>query len=288
MTERRFLTGEAKLAGVMGFPIGHSRSPRLHGYWLQHYGIDGAYMPLSVMPERLEQALRALPALGFQGVNLTIPHKEAALAIVDDISEAAGRIGAVNTVIIDADGRLRGDNTDSFGFMANLEARAPDWQVASGPAVILGAGGAARAIVVGLIEAGVPEIRLSNRTSARADQLAEAIGAMDSDIRVNVLPWQSRADALDGAALLVNTTSLGMKGQPSLTIGLDGLPKAALVTDIVYAPLETELLGAARARGNPVVDGLGMLLHQGRPGFSAWFGVDPEVTERLRAAVLAD
>lgn len=288
MTKRKYLTGAAKLAGLMGWPVHHSRSPRLHGYWLDRYGIDGTYVPLAVAPDRLEQALRALPALGFKGTNLTIPHKEAALSIVDETTETARRIGAVNTVTIGADGRLLGDNTDGFGFMANLLAEERAWKADGGPAVILGAGGASRAVAVSLLEAGVRELRLLNRTVERAERLAIELREMFGSLEVQVLPWEDRADALAHANLLVNTTSLGMEGQPPLEINLDQLPAAALVTDIVYAPLETDLLALARERNNPVVDGLGMLLHQGRPGFSAWFGVDPMVTDELRHVVLGD
>ncbi len=282
-----YLTGRAALAGVMGWPVGHSLSPRLHGFWLRQHRIDGAYVPLAVAPGRLEQALRALPAMGFRGVNLTIPHKEPALALVDRITPAAARIGAVNTVIVGQDGLL-GDNTDGYGFMQSLAAGAPGWQAAAGPAVLLGAGGAARAIAVALIDAGTPELRLVNRTLARAEALAAELAdaARERGAALTVLPWQDR-DALAGAMLLVNTTSLGMAGQPPLEVDLAALPAAALVTDIVYSPLETGLLAAARARGHAVVDGLGMLLHQARPGFRAWFGVDPEVTDALRATVLA-
>jgi shikimate dehydrogenase len=282
-----YLSGRAALAGVMGWPVGHSLSPRLHGFWLRRHRIDGAYVPLAVEPARLEQALRALAALGFRGVNLTIPHKEPALALVDRATPAAARIGAVNTVIVGPDGLL-GDNTDGFGFMASLAAGAPDWRPSAGPAVLLGTGGAARAIAVALIDARVPELRLVNRTGARAEtlaaQLAEA--ARERGATLTVLPWQEQR-ALAGASLLVNTTSLGMLGQPALAIDLAPLPAQALVTDIVYNPLETGLLAAARARGHAVVDGLGMLLHQARPGFRAWFGVDPEVDAALRATVLA-
>lgn len=282
MSAPTYLSGRAKLAGVLGWPVGHSLSPRLHGYWLHHYQIDGAYLPLAVKPDDLPRALRALPVLGFRGANLTIPHKEPALAQVDEVTAAARRIGAINTVIVAPDGRLLGDNTDGFGFMANLAAAEPDWRAATGPAVLLGAGGAARAIAVALLDAGAPALRLINRTLARAEELAAELGP-----KASAVPWQERADALDGAALLVNTTSLGMVGQPPLDVALDALPPNALVTDVVYAPLETELLAAARARGQPVVDGLGMLLHQARPGFRAWFGVDPEVTAEQRAVVLA-
>jgi shikimate dehydrogenase len=280
MSGAGWLSGRARLAGVMGWPIGHSLSPCLHGYWLRHYGLDGAYVPLPVAPERLEEALRALPALGFRGVNLTIPHKEKALAVVDRTSHAARSIGAVNTIVVEG-GELFGDNSDGFGFLANLEGGCAGWRAKTGPAVLLGAGGAARAVAVALLDAGAPELRLVNRTRSRAEALAGELSAP-----VQVLGWQERDLALDGAALLVNTTSLGMTHQPPLEIALDALPQSALVTDIVYAPLETSLLAAARARGHPVVDGLGMLLHQGRPGFRAWFGVDPEVTHGLRRVML--
>jgi shikimate dehydrogenase len=271
----------------MGWPVGHSLSPRLHGFWLRQYRIDGAYLPLAVEPQRLEEALRALPALGFRGANLTIPHKEPALAMVDRITPAARRIGAVNTVIVGPDG-LQGDNTDGYGFMANLAAGAPPWRAADGPAVLLGAGGAARAIAVALIDAGAPEVRLVNRTLARAETLASQLAdtAQEHGVRLAVRPWQDER-ALAGASLLVNTTSLGMTGQPPLQVELARLPADALVTDIVYSPLETGLLMAARARGHAVVDGLGMLLHQARPGFRAWFGIDPEVSEAQRTTVLA-
>lgn len=288
MTKKRYLSGAARLAGVMGWPVHHSRSPRLHGYWLDQYEIDGAYLPLSVAPPDLESALRSLPALGFRGCNLTIPHKETALDIVDETTATARRIGAVNTIVVGEDGHLIGDNSDGFGFLANLIADDQGWQAADGPAVVLGAGGAARAITVALIEAGVPALRLLNRTKERAVRLSSELSAIDGASSVMAVPWEDRNDALANANLLVNTTSLGMEGQPPLTIELGQLPDAALVTDIVYAPLETELLAAAREKQNPVIDGLGMLLHQARPGFSAWFGIDPLVTDELRQTVLGD
>ncbi|MBI3453033.1 MAG: shikimate dehydrogenase [Rhodospirillales bacterium] len=270
----------ARHAGVMGWPVKHSRSPRLHGYWLNQYGIDGDYGPLPVPPEEFAQALAGLAGRGFIGVNLTVPHKEAALGLVDRLEPLAKRIGAVNTIVVRGDGTLEGRNTDAFGFMANLRQSAPAWQAKQGPAIVLGAGGAARAALCALIEAGAPEIRLLNRTTARAEILAAEI---DGPVRVR--SWTERTAVLADAALLVNTTTLGMTGQPPLDLALDRLPKTATVNDIVYAPLETGLLAAARARGNGVVDGLGMLLHQGRPAFQAWFGVDPEVTPELRAYV---
>lgn len=277
------LSGKARIAGVMGWPVGHSRSPRLHGYWLERYRIDGAYIPLPVSPASLGQALAALPVLGFAGVNLTLPHKEAALKYVDRVEDVAARIGAVNTVIVQPDGSLVGTNTDAFGFIENLKTGAPAWKAAAGPAVVFGAGGAARAIGVALLEVGVPELRFVNRTRNRADALAASLG-----VRCRVIAWSDRESAIADVNLLVNTTSLGMAGQPALALDLALLPPGALVNDIVYAPLETALLLAARQRGNPVVDGLGMLLHQGRPGFKAWFGIDPEVTEGLRQALVED
>jgi shikimate dehydrogenase len=277
-----YLSGRTRLAGVMGWPVAHSLSPRLHGHWLHRYEIDGAYVPLPVVPERLEQALGALPALGFAGANLTIPHKEAAVSLVDRLSPAAERVGAVNTVVVEPDGALSGDNTDGFGFLAALSESEVGWRAAAGPAVVLGAGGAARAIAVALLDAGTPEVRVVNRTPERARDLAAELGGP-----VHAVEWAGRAAALADAALLVNTTSLGMHGQPPLDLALGALPPTALVTDVVYTPLITPLLALARARGNPVVDGLGMLLHQARPGFRAWFGVEPVVDGDLRMAVLA-
>jgi shikimate dehydrogenase len=276
------ISGAAKLAGVMGWPVAHSRSPALHGFWLAHHNIDGAYVPLPVQPENLHRVLRALPMMGFAGCNITIPLKEDAMKAVDEYDAAARRAGAVNTVIVQPRGILLGSNTDGFGFLENLRAGVPGWQAASGPAVVLGAGGASRAIVAALIDAGAPEIRLVNRTPERAASLAKTLGGP-----VRGIAWNDREKALAGAALLVNATSLGMEGQPALDLSLAALPESAVVNDIVYVPLETPLLAAARARKNPSVDGLGMLLHQGRPGFAAWFGVLPEVTPELRRAMIA-
>jgi shikimate dehydrogenase len=277
------ITGRARLAGIMGWPIAHSRSPALHNFWIEEHGLDGVYVPMPVRPERLAEALRALPALGFRGCNLTIPHKQAALAIVDRVDPAARRIGAINTVVVMSDGSLAGTNTDVYGFRESLREAAPGWRPA-GAAVVLGAGGASRAVVAALIEAGSSEIRLVNRTLARAAALAEDLAA--ANCRISIHPWSDRRSVLQDAGILVNTTSLGMAAEPPLQLDLSLLPADAIVVDIVYVPLETPLLAAARQRGNTVVDGLGMLLHQGRPGFEAWFDTPVRVTRELRAAVL--
>jgi shikimate dehydrogenase len=276
------LSGRARLAGVMGWPVAHSLSPRLHGYWLQHYGIDGAYVPLPVRPERLGSALRALADLGFAGCNLTVPHKEAALGALDEIAEDARRIGAVNTILVRADGSLYGWNTDIEGFAQSLIAALPEWSIAGKHAVVLGAGGAARAVVAAVQNLGAEEVVILNRTRERAEALATDLGEA-----IRPLSWERRSEALSQAALLINTTTLGMLGKPPLSIDLAPLPTDAVVADIVYAPLETPLLAEARRRGHRVVDGLGMLLYQAVPGFEAWFGRRPEVTPALRDFVLA-
>lgn len=276
------ISGAARLAGIIGWPVAHSLSPRLHGLWLRRYGIDGAYVPLAVRPEHLAEALAALPKLGFRGVNITVPHKERALALVHRASPAALRIGAVNTIVVAPDGTLAGSNTDCTGFLESLLHARPEFCAAGGTAVVIGAGGAARAVIVGLLDAGMAEVRLVNRTHARAAALAGELGGS-----IRVVPWADRETALAGAALLVNTTTLGMRHQPALDLGLALLPDDAVVCDIVYVPAETPLLAAARARGNPCVGGLGMLLHQARPGFAAWFGQMPEITADLPALVLA-
>lgn len=270
------------LAGVLGHPIAHSRSPALHGHWLKRYGIKGHYIPMNVAPEDLQEALNMLPRLGFVGVNVTIPHKEAALKLADVVTDRASLIGAANTLIFRKDGRIHADNTDGAGFIANLRQSAPDWQPAAGPAVVLGAGGAARAVVAALIEVGVPEVRLTNRTRPRADAIRADFGA-----KVTVSDWVQAGNLMEGAATVVNTTSLGMVGKPELRVPLDALEPTALVTDLVYAPLKTQLLEQAEALGCTVVDGLGMLLHQAVPGFERWFGHRPEVDAETRAAVLS-
>ncbi|MFP6745774.1 MAG: shikimate dehydrogenase [Alphaproteobacteria bacterium] len=275
------MSGSTIRAGVMGWPVGHSRSPRLHGYWLDRYGIDGTYEALAVTPDELAGQLGSLAGWGFAGVNLTVPHKEAALDAMASLSPVARAIGAVNTVVVGADGGLAGDNTDGFGFLENLRHGAPQWVAGAGPVVVVGAGGAARAICHALATDGVPEVRVVNRTEARAETLAEDLAGP-----LTPWPWNDRAGALSDAALVVNTTTLGMVGQDPLDLDLERLPVTAVVNDIIYAPLETPLLAAAAGRGNTVVGGLGMLLHQARPGFEAWFGVAPEVTDELRARVL--
>ena len=278
----------------MGYPVAHSRSPVLHGHWLKRYQIDGAYVPLPVSPDNFVRALTALPLLGFAGTNVTVPHKQAALELLSEIGEVdktARRIGAVNTVVVDDDGRMHGSNTDAFGFMENIRDKAPDWQASAGPVVVLGAGGAARAVLVALLDAGVPEIRLLNRSRDRADGLAAEFNPQSGD-RIAVSDWAQKSALLSDANGLINTTSLGMEGQPRLDLDLSALGQYAspgfLVNDIVYAPLETDLLRNAKKCDVNAVDGLGMLLHQARPGFAAWFGQEPVVDDDLRKAVLCD
>ncbi len=281
-----------RLAGVIGWPVAHSRSPVLHGHWLKRHGIDGAYVRLAVRPDHeqpgdLRRAIHGLAALGFAGANVTVPYKEAVIAHLDHVDAAARRLGSVNTLIVRPGGDIAGLSTDGYGFIENLKASAPQWKPDAGPAIILGAGGSARAITAALIEEGVADITLVNRTPARADAIVQAMAGWPGAGRLNAAPWDRLGGLLGEARLLVNTTTLGMAGQPALEIDLDPLPGQAIVADIVYVPLETPLLAAARARGLAAVDGLGMLLHQARPGFAAWFGVEPVVDDDLRAAVLA-
>lgn len=271
-----------KIAGVVGYPVSHSLSPKLHGFWLQEYGIDGEYRRFEVKPEELREFILSLPEKGFKGVNITVPHKEAVMALMDEVDPLAIQIGAVNTVVVQ-NGKLVGKNSDAYGFLTNIVKNSPEnWNIREGKAVVIGAGGAARAVVASLLGAGVPEIILTNRTRTKAEELAAHIGG-----NITVVDWEERENALASANLLVNTTSLGMTGQPALELDIRNLSTYALVTDIVYKPLETQLLADARTRGNPVVDGLGMLLYQAVMGFEAWFGVKPEVTDKLREHVLA-
>jgi len=260
----------------MGWPVAHSRSPLIHNQWIAQYGLRGAYVQLPVRPEDLEAALRSLPKLGFAGCNLTIPHKVAALSLVDRVEQLAHRIGAINTVVVEADGSLTGKNTDAFGYLHSLQESNPGWHADAGPALVIGAGGAARSVVAALLDAGATEVRLCNRSSEKAQAIANDFGA-----RVATVPWSERASALTGLALLVNTTNQGMHGQPALDLALDDLPAKTLVSDIVYVPRLTPLLAAALARGNPVAYGLGMLIHQARPAFEAWFGLLPTVSAAL-------
>ena len=270
------------IAGIMGAPVMHSRSPAIHGHWIAEHGLQAAYLPLPITPNHLEKALRALPALGFRGCNLTIPHKVAALAVMDRLSPQARAIGAMNCVVVEADGSLSGYNYDGLGFAESLREAEPQFTAASGPAVVLGAGGAARAIIATLIAEGAPLIRLVNRTRKAAEALVAGLEG-----KFDICDWEQRHDVLAGAALVVNTTSLGMVGEPPLDLRLDALEATALVCDAVYVPLETPLLKAARARGNKGVDGLGMLLHQAPPAFHHWFGIKPQVTPQLRKRIEA-
>lgn len=270
------------LAGVIGHPIAHSRSPALHGHWLKRYGLKGHYIPMDVAPADLQEAIALLPKLGFVGLNVTIPHKEAILKLADVITDRAALIGAANTLIFRKDGRIHADNTDGAGFIANLRQKAPQWEPGSGPAAVFGAGGAARAVVAALIEVGVPEIRIANRTRPRADALRADFGA-----KIAVYEWVQAANMLEGAATVINTTSLGMAGKAEFRVPLDGLERGAVVNDLVYNPLKTSFLAEAEARGATIVDGLGMLLHQAAPGFERWFGTRPEVDDETRAAVLS-
>jgi shikimate dehydrogenase len=268
------------LAGVMGWPVMHSRSPLLHNYWFKQHDLAGTYVPLAIPPERLAAALRALHPLGFAGCNLTIPHKEEAMRIVDEVDTLAKSIGAISCVVVRPDGSLAGTNNDCYGFIHNIKQEQPSWRANSGPSVVIGAGGGARAVCYGLAQEGAKEIRLVNRTLDRSKKIVEDFGGP-----IQALPWEQRHEALDGAAMVVNTTSLGMLGQNPLDLKLDKLPAHALAADIVYIPLETPFLLAARNRGNPTINGLGMLLHQARPAWLAWFGIQPEVTAELRAVI---
>ena len=277
MSDQKFV-----LAGVMGWPVAHTRSPAIHNHWIAQYSLKGAYVQLPVQPQNLEAAIRGLPALGFAGCNITVPHKVNAMQLMDTLHPAARRVAAINTVVVQADGSLLGMNNDGYGYIQSLRDAQPDWRGDAGPALVVGAGGAARAIVVALLDEGAPEVRLCNRTQEKAQALKDAFGD-----RVTVVPWADRNSAMAGVRLLVNTTTQGMHGQPALDVALDDLPAEALVSDAIYIPLETPLLAAARQRGHQTVNGLGMLLNQARPAFQAWFGVQPEITPALRAAVQA-
>jgi shikimate dehydrogenase len=269
------------LAGVMGWPIAQSRSPMLHNYWFKQHNLAGSYVPLAVKPDDIHTALRALPALGFSGVNLTIPHKQTSMEDMAEIDAVGRGIGAINLVVVRPDGSLFGTNTDAYGCIANIRQMQPDWRADAGPVVVIGAGGASRTAIWALADQGVREIRIVNRTHQRALNVAKDLGPF------KVYRWEERNDVLDGAALLVNATNQGMIGQPPLDLKLDKLPKAAFVYDIVYNPIETPLIAAARARGHRVIPGLGMLLNQAPPAWKAWFGIEPQVTPELRRLIEA-
>jgi shikimate dehydrogenase len=269
-------------AGVIGNPISHSLSPRLHGHWLQQYGISGSYDAIHVTDDALQDTLRRLPEQGYVGVNVTLPHKVAVLELADQWTDRATLIGAANTLTFKSDGRIFADNTDGYGFLENLRQGAPNWNPKAGPAMIFGAGGAARAVIVALLDAGVPEIILTNRTRSKSDTLR-----MDFGARIRVVDWVHAGNHLAEAATVVNTTSLGMKGSQEFRVSLDALDPSAVVTDIVYNPLITPFLEKASVKGCTIVDGLGMLLHQGVPGFERWFGTRPQVDDDTRRAVLS-
>jgi len=268
-------------AAVVGWPIGHSKSPLIHGYWIKQLGLAGSYEAIALRPDAFEQGIHDLVAQGYRGCNVTLPHKAAALALADTVTDRARAIGAANTLVFEG-GKIIADNTDSIGFINNLKQGAPDWQADNGTALVLGAGGAARAIVYALLHAGAPNVIIANRTAAKAQNLADFFGG-----RVRVIAMDKITDVVGNVQTLVNTTSLGMIGQPKLEIDISTLPKSALVTDIVYNPLKTPLLEQAEALELSTVDGLGMLLHQAVPGFEAWFGVRPIVDAELRRIVLA-
>ena len=270
------------IAGLLGWPVAHSRSPVIHNHWLAHYGIPGRYVLFAVPPEKLEAAVRGIAVLGLRGCNVTTPHKQAIFPLLDRVDDLARRIGAINTVVVEKDGKLSGFNNDGNGFIQSLRDADRKWSPASGPILVLGAGGASRAVVASLAAQGAKEIRLANRTPDKAQAIAEAVGGV-----VKVVAWEQREDALDGIALLANATSLGSAGKAPLEIKLDRLPKDALVGDLIYVPPETPLLAAARLRGNVTVNGLGLLLNQARPAFNAWFGLMPEITPALRQAIAA-
>lgn len=273
---------EFGLAGIIGWPVAHSRSPVLHNYWLEEHGIPGRYVPLPVLPERLPAALAGLVALGFRGCNVTTPHKQAVMPLIQHVDPMAARIGAVNTIVVEKDGSLRGFNNDGNGFVQSLRDEKPDWRPDEGPITVVGAGGAARAVLVALATQGAREIRLVNRTFDKARELAAELGPP-----VHAVRWEERAEALRGVATLVNATNQGSAGKPALDLPLDALPRTAIVGDLIYVPPETPLLAAARARGNRTVNGLGLLLNQARPAFHAWFGVMPSITPGLKRAIEA-
>jgi shikimate dehydrogenase len=270
------------MAGVMGWPVAHSRSPLIHNHWIKKYQLSGAYGRFPVEPKNLEAAIRGLSALGLAGCNITIPHKVEAMQYMDWVDPHAQKIGAINTVVVQANGTRHGYNNDGFGYLQSLKEAHAQWRADAGPVVVLGAGGAARAILVALLQEGATEIRLLNRTLDKAQALAQEFGPS-----IQALPWSQRHEALAQAALLINTTNQGMHGTPALDLALDELPTTAMVSDIIYTPLVTPLLEQARQRGNTTVNGLGMLIHQARPAFEAWFGIKPAATSEISDLLIA-
>ena len=271
-----------QLAGIIGFPVAQSRSPVIQNFWLEQHGLAGRYVPIAVTPDRLERALKGLPVLGFRGCNVTMPLKQDVMPFLDVVDPMARRIGAVNTIVVQPDGTLCGFNNDGVGFVQSVRDTVPDWRPEAGPVLVLGAGGASRAVVVALLEAGVPRIMVANRTLGRAEEMAGAIGGP-----VSIVPWEQRDDAMADMALVVNATDRGMAGKPALDVSFAKLAPGAIVGDLIYIPLETPFLAAARERGNVTVNGLGLLLNQARLAFEAWFGVRPEITPALLQAVAA-
>jgi shikimate dehydrogenase len=274
------------LAGVMGYPVAHSRSPVIHNHWIAQYGLRGSYVLLPVQPDQLSDALGGLKALGFAGCNVTIPHKVQAMKAMDWLHPVAKQMGAINTIVVQENGALHGFNNDGFGYIQSIKDAKPNWKASDGPITVLGAGGAARAIVLSLINEGAKEIRLINRTQSKAQGLADEFEQYAASV-VKVYDWSERSQALAGVAMLINSTNQGMHGQPELDISLEELPVTALVSDAIYIPLETPLLLSAKKRGNQTVNGLGMLLNQARPAFEAWYGVKPEITAELMRAIAA-
>lgn len=265
------------LAGVMGWPVMHSRSPLLHNYWMKQQGLTGTYVPLEIKPGTLDPALRAMHPLGFAGCNLTIPHKLDAMAVVDEVDDVAKKIGAISCVVVREDGSLFGTNNDWLGFTGNLKQSYPEWRGDAGPVAVIGSGGGGRAVCYALLQMGVPEIRLVNRTPEEPLAIVRDFGGP-----IKTFEWGDRHDILDGVTMAVNVTSQGMDGEPALDIDLEKLPVSALAADIIYTPLETPFLAAARQRGNDTLNGLGMLLHQGIPAWRMWFDIEPTVTAELR------
>lgn len=274
-------TSTIPVAAVIGHPVNHSRSPRMHNFWLAHFGLEGYYIPLDIDPKKFERSIRNLPELGLVGANITIPYKEKVLKIADKISDRAALVGAANTLTFLQNGGIYADNTDGYGFLQNIKSKYKDWSAREGISVVFGAGGASRAILAALIEDGASDIILANRTRSRADQLRSDFGA-----KIKVVEWMKIQNYLSEASTIINTTSLGMVGKTDLPIPLNALKKNTLVTDIVYTPIETHLLATAAKMGCRTVDGLGMLIHQAIPGFERWFGIKPGDSQALRELLI--